>query len=78
MQDDINTRLLQQANDEYRRVKKERTQELYDTIREDYKKIKDKKKWGVQIYTSQYVIHMLAEKYFKSPKTIENIVFLRV
>jgi hypothetical protein len=35
------------------------------------------KAFGVQKYTTDFILATLAQKFYKSPKTIENIVFNR-
>lgn len=46
------------------------TQQLYKAIRTDFKKMSESGK-----YRSAHIIEQLAEKYYKSAKTIENIVY---
>lgn len=75
---EIDAKLLEDANEEYRRNIKNTTQKFYDTVREEYHKLKGKKKYGVTVYTTEYVMHELANKFFRSPATISNIVFHRV
>ena len=58
--------------------KKETTIRLYEQIRADYTVWSKKMKNGVKMYTVEYILSELGAKYFKSPKTIENIVFYRV
>lgn len=58
---------------------RETTQSLYDAIRRDYESMSRKDdKYGVRKYSDAYIFEVLAEKYFRSAKTIENIVFHRV
>jgi hypothetical protein len=49
----------------------------YEAIRKDYLKFLDVKENGIQKYTQEWILMKLGEKYFKSPRTIENIVFHR-
>jgi hypothetical protein len=58
-------------------AKKERTIALHDEIKKDFNKLSGVKEKGVIKYSVEYVLNSLAQKYFKSPKTIENIVFNR-
>ncbi len=48
------------------------TQRLYKTIRKDYADLVGENK-----YRTEYIIQKLADKYFKSPSTIENIVYTK-
>lgn len=57
--------------------KRENTQLLYDAVRADHKKLIEKKEYGVQKYSNEWILEHIAKKYFKSSKTIENIVFFR-
>lgn len=58
---------------------KDTTEAFYAKVREDYAKmISVKSKKGNQVFEQDYIFEQLAEKYFRSPKTIENIVFNRV
>jgi hypothetical protein len=50
---------------------------LHNSIKQDFNKLINVKEFGVSKYTVQYILNTLAEKYYKSPKTIENIVFER-
>ncbi|HCY81523.1 MAG TPA: hypothetical protein DHV22_07965 [Xanthomarina gelatinilytica] len=57
---------------------REQTIRLHQAIKEDFDKLSSVKEYGVPKYTNQYILNRLAEKYFKSARTIENIVFGRV
>lgn len=46
------------------------TQDLHKAIRTDFKNLSESGK-----YRSAHIIEQLAEKYYKSAKTIENIVY---
>ena len=54
------------------------TEKKYEAIRKAYKKWDDKRYEGVRIYTEQYVLRKLSEKFFLSPGTIENILYSRI
>lgn len=54
------------------------TQRLYNDIREEYKRMYAMKKHGQRIYTDEYIFAELSCKFYRSPRTIENIVFYRV
>ena len=60
-----------------KRKPKDTTIDLYRAIREDFKEYSDKKEFGVTKYSNAWIMHKLASKYYKSPITIENIVFHR-
>jgi rRNA maturation endonuclease Nob1 len=57
---------------------KKRLQKRNEKIRTEFLALKEKKSEGVQIYTDDYILQKLADKYFLAAKTIENIVFNRV
>lgn len=57
---------------------KKRLQKRNEKIRTEFLALKDKKSDGVQIYTDDYILQKLADKYFLASKTVENIVFNRV
>lgn len=59
-------------------VKKETTERLYEDIRREYMKWLNKTKDGVRVYSDEYILACIANKFYKSSKTIENIVFNRV
>lgn len=50
---------------------------LHRAIQDDFDKLSSVKEFGVPKYTTAYIMHKLANKYFRSAKTIENIVFGR-
>lgn len=58
--------------------KKPSTQRLYEDVRREYLVWLNKRKNGVRVYSDEYIFAVVAEKFYKSPKTIENIVFNRV
>lgn len=59
--------------------RKKTTQAFYQAIRKDYMEMrKEDDKYGVRKYSDAYIFEVLAEKYFRSPKTIENIVYHRI
>lgn len=53
------------------------TDKLYTDIKRDFEKYSNIKEFGVQKYAMPWVFAKLGSKYYKSPKTIENIVFNR-
>lgn len=59
-------------------IPRSRTDKKYADIKADYEKLISVKEFGVQKNSSDWVLNKIAEKYYMSPKTIENIVFNRV
>lgn len=60
------------------RAQKPSTVLFYTAIRDEYQKMISVKRKGVRMLNQDYVFAVLGEKYFRSPKTIENIIFNRV
>lgn len=60
------------------KTKKERTNKMYEDIRNEYKKLSDIKSYGVSKFSHDYIVLTIANNFYKSPKTIENIIFNRV
>lgn len=58
--------------------RRERTLQFYAQVREDYEKMAKVEKNGAPYYHPQQILITIALKHFRSPKTIENIVFYRV
>ena len=58
-------------------MERDLTIKLYNDVKLDFDKFSNIKEFGVQKYTLAWVCAKLGEKYYKSPKTIENIVFNR-
>lgn len=56
---------------------REQTLRLHQAIRDEFDRLSNVKEYGVSKYTNQYILNKIADKYFKSAKTIENIVFNR-
>lgn len=57
---------------------KENTKKLYKAIKRDFSNFQNEKHNGIQKYNTKYIISRLADKYFKSASTIENIVYGRI
>lgn len=53
-------------------------QRMYKAIRHDFKEMSVIQENGARKYTTEYIICKLSEKYYRSPSTIENIIFNRV
>lgn len=61
------------------KLRKKTTLAFYQAIRKDYAHMSGMDgKYGVRKYSDAYIFSILGEKYFRSPKTIENIVFHRI
>lgn len=58
--------------------RKETTTRFYNSVRNEYGKLVSIKERGVPVYTQDYILMKLADRFFRSPKTIENIIFNRV
>lgn len=56
---------------------KERIYKRNLIIQDEYWKMKDKKDEGVQIYSNEYIIAKLANKFFLAPITVEKILFTK-
>lgn len=56
---------------------REQTLRLHQAIKDDFEKLSNIKEYGVEKYTLQFKLNKLADKYFKSARTVENIVFGR-
>ena len=50
---------------------------LHSDIKKDFDKMSNIKEFGVSKYSTEYVLNFLGNKYYKSAKTIENVVFNR-
>lgn len=59
--------------------KKTTTEEMYEDISADYRELsRPDPETGVQKLTDAHIFRILARKYYRSPKTIENILYGRV
>lgn len=58
-------------------VEKEITNRLYNDVRKEYTKLSNVREFGAKKYSDQYIFAKLGNQFYKSPKTIENIVFGR-
>lgn len=56
---------------------REQTLRLHQSIKDEFDRLSNVKEYGVSKYTNQYILNKIADKFYKSPKTIENIVFGR-
>jgi len=57
---------------------KETTKQQYHVIRHEYAKLASIQEFGVQKHSNNWIICKLAKMFFKSPTTIENIIYYRV
>ena len=58
---------------------KRTTKEFYRTIQQEYQRLSaPDRKLGVKKYTDKYIYAFLAENYFRSPATIEAIIYNRI
>jgi hypothetical protein len=57
---------------------RDETDRLYQDIKRDFVKLSNVKEFGVKKHTDDWILAKLGNKYYKAPKTIENVVFNRV
>lgn len=50
---------------------------MHNDIKKDFGKLSNVKEFGVAKFSNDYILNKIADKYYKSAKTIENIVFNR-
>lgn len=50
---------------------------LHSDIKKEFDRMSSIKEHGVTKYSTAYILNSIAIKFYKSPKTIENIVFNR-
>ncbi|AJA67334.1 hypothetical protein MYRA21_0090 [Myroides sp. A21] len=56
---------------------REVTIRLHKDIKKEFDKLCSIKEFGVQKHTTEWILNAVAVKFYKSPKTVENIVFGR-
>lgn len=56
---------------------KENIAQLYKDIKAEFLKLTSIKEFGVPKYSEKWIFAKISAKFYKSPKTIENIVFNR-
>ncbi|MDM1396559.1 hypothetical protein HX049_05165 [Myroides odoratimimus] len=56
---------------------RELTKRQHIDIKKEFDKLCSIKEFGVQKHTTEWILNTVAAKFYKSPKTIENIVFGR-
>lgn len=54
------------------------TIKLHSDIKTEFDRLSNIREFGVRKHDIQWILNKVAEKFYKSPKTIENIVFNRV
>lgn len=54
------------------------TQQFYEAIKKEYFKMSAVKDNGIRVYSEEYILSKVAAKFFRSPRTVENIVYGRV
>ncbi|GIZ09999.1 hypothetical protein [Flavobacterium sp. UMI-01] len=57
---------------------KPNTVRLHQDIKKEFDKMSNIREYGVQKYSTDYILHAIAQKYYRAAKTVENIVFGRV
>lgn len=56
---------------------KDNTTRMHEDIKKEVDRLSGVKAHGVQKFTNEFIFREVAFKFYKSPKTIENIVFNR-
>jgi len=56
---------------------REQTIRLHLAIKDEFERLSSIQEYGVPKYSTDYVLNKVADKFFKSAKTVENIVFGR-
>ena len=56
-------------------LQKQRNAKRNDEIKALYWKLKERKKDKIQIYSNDFIVSKIANKYFLAPLTIEKIIF---
>jgi hypothetical protein len=57
---------------------KPNTIRLHQDIKKEFDKMSNIREFGVQKYSTDYILNCIAAKYYRAAKTVENIVFNRV
>ncbi|SHG33191.1 hypothetical protein [Flavobacterium johnsoniae] len=57
---------------------KQNTVRLHQDIKREFEKMSNIREFGVKKYSTEYVLKVVAKKYYRAVKTVENIVFNRV
>lgn len=56
---------------------KDNTTRMHEDIKKEFNKLINIKAHGVQKFSNEFIYREVAHKFYKSPKTIENIIFNR-
>lgn len=59
-------------------MRKETTKKLYEDVRKEYERLSSIQEFGVQKHHEDWIRSWLANRFYKSKATIENIIFYRV
>ncbi|MBX7204165.1 MAG: hypothetical protein K1X81_01960 [Bacteroidia bacterium] len=59
-------------------VVKESTIQFYESVKKEYHRLLNIKADGIPVYTQDYILSRVGKKFFRSARTVENIVFNRV
>lgn len=74
-----NESLRSKSNKENRHaVRAERLKLRNEAIKKEFNKLYAKKKLGKRLYSKELIVTLVANKFYLSEKTIEDIVYLRV
>lgn len=57
---------------------KKTTEKRYEDVRAEYRRLSDIKEFGVQKHSFDWIVAYVAQKFYYSVKTVENIIFNRV
>ncbi|AOR29558.1 hypothetical protein FORMB_25410 [Formosa sp. Hel1_33_131] len=58
-------------------MQRDTTIRLYEAVREEHQRLCNVKSFGVQKYSNAYIKAALAKKFYKTTKTIEDILFYK-
>lgn len=58
--------------------RKPNTERLYKDIKAEFSRLNNIKKNGVKLYSHEYIVSCIAEKFYRSPATVQNILYNRV
>jgi hypothetical protein len=59
-------------------IKKETTLARHQEVKKEFEKLNGVRELGVKKYSEKYIYAKVGEKFYLSPKTVENIVWNRV
>lgn len=58
--------------------RRERTEQFYDDVRKEYHRLRSIVEDGRRKYSDEWIRYKVAQKFYRSEATIDNIVFHRV